>query len=1336
MIFFGFTIFLFVKFRQNLTRCPVPILNIIQAKNAKNGVRLKKNTSLLQTKSNTHSQYNIFSAYLPCYTLTDLLHARHRYHGAAETGGSEKKNLRTLTLTYTIMRNLIATHIGTVKVSGNLSEDGEPVLVDSVCFDPVTDSLFCLFKPNFGLIDIKRALKDGSTDTLLEIPVDESYHGEAVARDIKYLSDTSSTVIFFANGEYKLISDEIEGVEGAIEGAISDAKWSPDEELVVIAAKDSNSLMVLTRDIDLLTETVLSQDDLKLSKHVSVGWGKKETQFEGRGAKAMRDPTMPVKVDSGRSLESDSGQMHLTWRGDGQYFCVSSLDNISNDQGEVTGTRRTIRMYTREGALDGVSEPVDGLLEYVAWRPSGELIATVRKNFGEDGEYEVVFFERNGLKRYSFNLGIGSDAEILGLSWNSNSEILTVRTRQEILLWTSKNYHWYLKQVIPASQVCWNMWHPERPYSLFVGLSDGSIETHSFVWDTITGPVVKNDEGKVAVIDKNIIKITPLKKANVPPPMALRDINWARASGETENFHAPVHCTFDENNKLYVLSRTHVIVYNEDEKSVKSAWRHDCDARQIASANGLVAIACHDKRVAIFDAAGQLVNEYPISAYLLRPTVDYSTFWAETASGKVFLLEEAEPKLLCQLPQRCTRVEIAGDSSVFGLTESGKLYRNLDLIANSVTSFIVSERLLIFTTSQHFLKLCHINDEKISVPEDTSKDDERCRDIERGSLLVAAIPSKTSLVLQAPRGNLETIFPRILVLMEVRRNITIKRYDLAFALCRIHRIDLNILHDFSPEQFFDSLRLFVEQLRKIEYLDLFLSGLKEEDVSKTMYRDTLVDSTEKEEALPKDKVNRICKALLPHLIQRSRLTAYACMTPPDLKSAFEEIQLSQHVSERESAIQYLCFLQDVEVLYKTALGLYNLDMSLLVAQQSQKDPKEYLPFLRDLKKMTDKKRRFTIDDHLKNYKKALRSLYSSLEAGETSLEEFIDYTVRHELYKEAQTLSARSKLVNQQVLEKYASYLYGKTNYLDAAICYESLGMQEKALDAYVIGGSWRQALTIAPTEKVHELSEHLIEILQAQHHYKDCGIIYKEYLNDTKHAVEMLCQGYAINDAFRLADEQLLKSVISPKLLELYGTMSELANDCKQQIGSQLARLRELREKKTTDPLAFYGNGESNADVPDNVSIAASETTSGSVFTRYTGKTGGTAQTGASRRTAKNKRREERKRARGKKGTVYEEEYLMKSLSRLSDRLNDSQNDARALLEGLFRQGYRDHAHILQKQFAEVTETLIGILDEVFTISEKDRERFDEDGELYILPEITKPIVKPFPKLAVLDYE
>ena len=81
------------------------------------------------------------------------------------------------------------------------------------------------------------------------------------------------------------------------------------------------------------------------------------------------------------------------------------------------------------------------------------------------------------------------------------------------------------------------------------------------------------------------------------------------------------------------------------------------------------------------------------------------------------------------------------------------------------------------------------------------------------------------------------------------------------------------------------------------------------------------------------------------------LTAYACKTPPDLESALSLIGQdlrSGYTPHVEVSIQHLCFLQDVELLYTTSLGLYDLDLTVIVAQHSQKNPKEYLPFLQDL----------------------------------------------------------------------------------------------------------------------------------------------------------------------------------------------------------------------------------------------------------------------------------------------------------------------------------------------------------------------------------------------------
>lgn len=62
------------------------------------------------------------------------------------------------------------------------------------------------------------------------------------------------------------------------------------------------------------------------------------------------------------------------------------------------------------------------------------------------------------------------------------------------------------------------------------------------------------------------------------------------------------------------------------------------------------------------------------------------------------------------------------------------------------------------------------------------------------------------------------------------------RYRSAFLLCRRHRIDLSILHDHDPEAFKAHLSDFVTQVKDVDHLNLFLSGLKDEDVTKTMYR--------------------------------------------------------------------------------------------------------------------------------------------------------------------------------------------------------------------------------------------------------------------------------------------------------------------------------------------------------------------------------------------------------------------------------------------------------------------------------------------------------------------
>lgn len=91
---------------------------------------------------------------------------------------------------------------------------------------------------------------------------------------------------------------------------------------------------------------------------------------------------------------------------------------------------------------------------------------------------------------------------------------------------------------------------------------------------------------------------------------------------------------------------------------------------------------------------------------------------------------------------------------------------------------------------------------------------------------MTVVPSTYSLVLQMPRGNLETIYPRALVLASIRSHIAAHQYRKAFLVCRSQRVDMNILHDYAPEQFLSDVRVVIDQLRSIEFIDLLLSQLK------------------------------------------------------------------------------------------------------------------------------------------------------------------------------------------------------------------------------------------------------------------------------------------------------------------------------------------------------------------------------------------------------------------------------------------------------------------------------------------------------------------------------
>lgn len=1162
------------------------------------------------------------------------------------------------------------------------------------------------------------------------------------------LPDTGSICLILRGGDIVLVREDPQPGEdlieivGSVDAGILAAEWSPDEELLLIATK-AGTLLLMTRDFEGTATVPLSVEDVKISNHVDVGWGKKETQFKGRGAKAMRDPTVPEHVDEGRLSEVDDGRMTISWRGDGQFVAINSVL-------ELETKRRIIRVYSREGVLESVSEPVDGLEAALSWKPSGQIIAGIQRR---NDSVDIVFFERNGLRHGEFDLRLekGMMNSRIDLAWNNDSSLLAVSMEDRVQLWTMGNYHYYLKQEIRVkavqSDIISSRWHSERPLQL-VCHSGIHLRTLEYTFEVARGSVAPPcDHGLVAVIDGKKLKITPLRTANVPPPMAFDEVELKANA---------VDVAINENGtRIAVLHDDSVSLWTCDfgsrpakrakfDTDISLALDHNAATRHlIFEEQEIIVSISHDNEqdTRLRRLYGRLPEDQSEVSSLFSCTNDRGVY-LQTTKGTIhdFTMPASSPPI-GKFATRCVAVELwkCEDYHIlFGLTASGTIYvqsptQNLKI--PSCTSFLVTSTHLIYTTSSHLLKFIHLRagGEDLEVPPDEPETDERCRNVERGAKLVTVMPSAYSLVLQMPRGNLETIYPRALVLAGIRKAIGERQYKKAFLICRTQRVDMNILHDYAPEQFMREVEMFVQQLKKTEFVDLVLSSLSEEDVSKTIYKDTIKLSSTAEEtsaltngsavisSATTSKVNKICDAFLKALEGQesthlqSIVTAHVSKNPPDLSaglSLISDLRKEQEQAQLEQAIDHICFLADVNQLYDTALGLYDLEVALLVAQQSQKDPREYLPYLQKLRDMEPLRQRFSIDNDLKRYLKALGHLHSMNE-----FEELKAYVVKHDLYSAAIDAYRYDNIRLTELMRLFADFNSSRNRYKEAGIAYEYISDYPLACESYRAAGLWRECLASASliepamsAEKIEEVANDMADSLEEAKDYRSAATIHLEYLHDLESAVRLLCRAYAFADAIRLVSlkrrPELLSSLVNTGLVEASANMTEMLAEMKSQLQAQIPRLRDLRIKKAEDPMAFLDGGvDGGADIPDNISLAPSamSTSGGTFMTRYTNNSMGTLATNATRKTSKNRRREERKRARGKKGTVYEEEYLVNSVERLVERWNSIVQDGEQLVEGLMRRNMRERAVAVEGAMSEVREACEGCLEEVFDTGEKE---------------------------------
>uniref|UniRef100_A0A182XXP4 Elongator complex protein 1 n=1 Tax=Anopheles stephensi TaxID=30069 RepID=A0A182XXP4_ANOST len=1165
---------------------------------------------------------------------------------------------------------------------------------------------------------------------------------------IEHLALSDELVCASAKGNvwsYNVTSGQVEEVTHCEHGILA-MQWSPDQELVVFVDGRLNVVTMIGSEYEPIGEVQLSDDTFGDRQFMSVGWGKKETQFHGSEGKAAARKPKPGDELSAGVAEADPS-VSVSWRADGEYFAVGYLAPFG---------QRAFKVFNKEGALQYTSEKCSGLQGALAWRPSGQWIA-IPQDLKE--RYVIALFEKNGLRHREIPLTLDAAAgqSVRSLQWSPDSDVLAVHWvdagtgSSHVMLYVIGNYHWYLKQHLRypvGSTIAGLQWDPRHTAGKTLHLYSPANQQYErmrfdFRIDRSVG-LSEADQALVAVIDGQRLLLTSFRNAIIPPPMCAYTLEQAHPINAVGFIRTAGRCAalgqdLSPNAFFTVDSQGHITLYdtvfsNETGRAVltgvtvllKIAFHDLCPAAQglhylWLNANVLV-VDSNTVRCGVFSIQQppariwQLELEYSDEIGCLEAAGE-DKMLVQLLSGRVLEVDGLTSidrpghaigsRVHSVLPVFCEQLYVdrnRPERTLYALAQNKRhLYRAGTLLASDITSALLTESYLLCTTISQlkFIALGAGIDREPIVGE---------RRVERGSKLVTVVPKASRTVFQLPRGNLEVINPRVLSLCLIAKHLDALRYYEAFDIMRKERIDLNLLVDHNPSRFLEHLAThFLAQITNVSWLNLFITDLANEDAC-DKYATNYLDRTNGPVlstgySLP-EKVRFCCDRLLdamdtdPTVLTQPKITCY--VKQGQLAKALALIwTLKQHQPDvAEEALRYLLYLVEVNVLYDEALGMYDFGLVLFVATKSQKDPKEYLPFLNELKRMDESYRKYRIDCHLKRYDRALAHI-ARYETEEDRFQEALALIATQQLYTVA--LRCYRSSTNQdhyrRVCALYGDYLRKASKHAEASLMYERAGDLQQAIASARHALDWRRVIRLSATGSVpaEQVLRSLVPALLEAGEYDAAATIAYDHLQDARLAVECLVKDHRYERALLLANElPELQAKVRSTLGEYLSTLEETLESEREQFLRQKDRLATVREERCRkQSLAAAGDdyGDADGDCGDCDLYSDSSTIASS---RHTGTSG---RSGKSHRSSKNRRKHERKLLNLKEGNPFEDIALIDALHALVTRVCgvERQRHIRTVCQVALELRYDEQAYKLQQAYGALFQLIRYSLDAIW---------------------------------------
>uniref|UniRef100_A0A8C6XZG5 Elongator complex protein 1 n=1 Tax=Naja naja TaxID=35670 RepID=A0A8C6XZG5_NAJNA len=1204
-----------------------------------------------------------------------------------------------------------------------------------------------LISTEYGIVELDPVAQEVINEVTLTTEGFLPEDGKGCIVGLEDLPDVESVCVATAIGDVILCNLNTHQLEcvGSVDSGLTAMSWSPDQELVLLATGEQ-TLILMTRDFEPIAERQIHQDDFGEGKFITVGWGKKETQFHGSEGKQEILPALPW----------DDHKPRISWKGDGQYVAVSDIC-------PGTGARK-VRVWSRELILQSTSEPIPGLGQALAWKPSGSLIASTQDKVNKN---DVVFVEQNGLLHGEFTLPFQKgQVKVNELLWNSDSTILAAwveelesnsssQRKMYVQLWTMGNHHWYLKQSLHFGSLAGSpllvslVWDQEIPYRLHVLCEQWLYLRYDWQWSTdhsISGGA--NDSASVAVIDGDKVLWTAFLHAVVPPPLCTYQLQLFSAVNQVAFFMKSQSgdlAVLDAENKLsiYRLGR---IGLCDDKRGRNPLWLRFLtwlqDDLLLAASQGCLPMRtvihhlklCSSGQEGYTDIWSPVSVDGDVISLCCNPKT--KTVALQLSDGQILKYLWAEKPVAIpwmnnngssvRFPSPCMQTELAvidGEETIFGLTDRCRFFINDTEVSSNVTSFSISDEFLLLTTHSHTCQCLPIRNTSLKALQtglgSTSlPNSETLRKIERGARIVTVVPQHTKLILQVPRGNLEAIHHRALVLAQVRKWLDSLQFKEAFECMRKLRVNLNLLYDHNPKVFLNHVETFIKQIDSVNYINLFLTELKEEDFTKTMYPPLDPTGVNEFHSSNNKKINIICDAMrqamenIFRIVMRdfffnpnpqTILTSHVKKNPPELETALQRIRQLQgeHTFSPisafvEEALKYLLYLVDVSELYDYSLGTYDFDLVIMVAEKSQKDPKEYLPFLNKLKKMEINYQRYSIDKYLKRYPKAL---YHLSKCGSEHFPEFLNLVVDQNLYNEALKLCLPGTQEYKTISYAYGEYLIQKHLAGQAGLIFFRCGAFEKALDAFLISGNWQQALCAAAElcyteDKLASLARSIAGRLTEKRKYVDAAVLLEQYAKDYEEAILLLLEGTAWDEALRIIYKynrtDILETNFRPSFSKNHLVFLETQ---KAEFSRHRKRLSVVRELKQQAQNELLDHEASNCPESDLFSDTSSLVTASDTSSKYTH-----SNSRISARSSKNRRKAERKKHSLKEGSPLEDVALLEALGEIVRSVDNLKGEIHSILRHLVLYSYDEQAQELQQAFEDTLHLVESSLLEIWS--------------------------------------